>query len=55
VPAIRANRAKEKLQEGKVAVTISGNLSSEIIDFMGRWGLMRSGLNASTALLPGSS
>jgi 4-hydroxy-2-oxoheptanedioate aldolase len=38
VPAIRANRAKEKLQEGKVAVTISGNLSSEIIDFMGPLG-----------------
>ena len=38
MPPIRSNVTKEKLQQGQVAVTISGNLSSEIIDFMGPLG-----------------
>ena len=38
MPPIRRNITKEKLQQGQVAVTISGNLSSEIIDFMGPLG-----------------
>ncbi len=38
MPAIRPNAAKLKLQEGGVVTTISGNLSSEIIDFMGPLG-----------------
>ncbi len=32
---IRRNTAKEKLQANQVAVTISGNMTSEIIDFLG--------------------
>lgn len=36
--AIRKNRAKEKLQAGEVVTTISGHMSSEIIDFLGPLG-----------------
>ena len=35
MPAVRRNAAKEKLQANEVAVTISGNMTSEIIDFLG--------------------
>jgi 2-keto-3-deoxy-L-rhamnonate aldolase RhmA len=38
VAAIRKNRAKEKLQNGQVVTTISGHMSSEIIDFLGPLG-----------------
>jgi 2-keto-3-deoxy-L-rhamnonate aldolase RhmA len=38
VANIRKNRAKEKLQAGGVVTTISGNMSSEIIDFLGPLG-----------------
>jgi len=36
--AIRKNRAKEKLQNGEAATVISGNMTSEIIDFLGPLG-----------------
>ena len=36
--AIRKNRAKEKLQNGQGVTTISGNMTSEIIDFLGPLG-----------------
>ncbi len=35
---IRTNRVKEKLTDGQVTVTLSGVLSSEIIDFLGPLG-----------------
>ena len=38
MPPIRLNAAKRKLQENGVVTTISGNLTSEIIDFMGPLG-----------------
>ena len=38
MPGIRKNPAKEKLQNGEVVTTISGNLTSEIIDFLGPLG-----------------
>ena len=36
--AIRVNNAKEKLKANQVVVTISGHLTSEIIDFLGPLG-----------------
>ena len=38
MPAIRPNPAKEKLKANQVVVTISGHLTSEIIDFLGPLG-----------------
>jgi 4-hydroxy-2-oxoheptanedioate aldolase len=38
VAAIRKNRAKEKLQRGEAVSVISGNMTSEIIDFLGPLG-----------------
>ncbi len=38
MPAIRSNRAKEKLQAGEAVSVISGHMSSEIIDFLGPLG-----------------
>lgn len=38
MPAIRTNRVKEKLANGQVTVTISGALSTELIDFLGPLG-----------------
>ena len=38
MPPTRPNAAKRKLQENGVVTTISGNLNSEIIDFMGPLG-----------------
>ena len=38
MPAIRPNRAKEKLQRGEVVTTISGLQDSDIIDFLGPLG-----------------
>ena len=38
MPAIRVNTAKEKLKADQVVVTISGHLTSEIIDFLGPLG-----------------
>ena len=35
MPDIRRNNLKEKLAEGQVTVTISGVLSSEMVDFLG--------------------
>ncbi len=38
MPAIRVNNSKEKLKADQVVVTISGHLTSEIIDFLGPMG-----------------
>jgi 4-hydroxy-2-oxoheptanedioate aldolase len=38
MPPIRSNRIKEKLNNGQVTVTISGVLSSEMVDFLGPLG-----------------
>ena len=38
MPSIRPNRVKEKLAAGQVTVTISGILSSEMVDFLGPLG-----------------
>ena len=38
MPSTKPNAAKRKLQENGVVTTISGNLTSEIIDFMGPLG-----------------
>ena len=38
MPSIRPNRVKEKLEAGQVTVTISGILSSEMVDFLGPLG-----------------
>ena len=38
MPPIRTNRVKEKLANGQATVTISGVLSSEMIDFLGPLG-----------------
>ena len=38
MPEIRKNPAKEKLQRGDPVTTISGNMTSEIIDFLGPLG-----------------
>ena len=38
MPPIRANRAKQKLQQGEVVTTISGLQDSEVIDFLGPLG-----------------
>ena len=38
MPPIRKNRVKEKLANGQATVTISGALSSEMIDFLGPMG-----------------
>lgn len=38
MPSIRPNRVKEKLAAGQVTVTISGVLSSEMVDFLGPLG-----------------
>ena len=35
---IRRNQLKEKLAQGQVTVTISGNLNSEMVDFLGPLG-----------------
>lgn len=38
MPEIRKNLAKEKLQQGQAVSVISGNMTSEIIDFLGPLG-----------------
>lgn len=38
MPAIRSNHLKEKLADGQVTTTISGVLSSEMVDFLGPLG-----------------
>ena len=38
MPSIRPNHVKEKLAAGQVTVTISGVLSSEMVDFLGPLG-----------------
>lgn len=38
MPAVRNNKLKEKLAAGQVTVTISGVLSSEMVDFLGPLG-----------------
>ena len=38
MPNTRKNHLKEKLAEGQVTVTISGNLNSEMVDFLGPLG-----------------